>query len=432
MGAPKEMKVKGALIAHRHTASSCISPLAIGLAVAVAIFPRESAGGADRGTGLPHVISCSPDDLAAAKTSLASGDTRLIPALQQLLRDADQGLRQAAVSVLEKETSVDGAAPRDYVSFAPYWWPNPNSADGLPYIRKDGQHNRDRRALGDVGNFSAVKRSVSALALGYYFTDDTRYARHAADLLRAWFLDPKTGMNPNLNHAQAVPGVATGRPAGLIEFRDMPQLLDSLGLLERSPDWGEPDRKAMRAWLTSYYDWLTTNPMALKEQKAANNHGTWYDVQAAALALYIDRPDDARRIAHQFGPNRIASQVEADGRQPRELARVDSWGYSTFNVAAMISMAELAERVGVDIWRFQTGDGRSVKAAIGYLTPYLEDGRKWPHDQGGSGSVRRGQLSSPLLRAMRGLGPESYERFYLSFPRSERETRRERLLYDRR
>jgi hypothetical protein len=88
--------------------------------------------------------------------------------------------------------------------------------------------------------------------------------------------------------------------------------------------------------------------------------------------------------------------------------------------------------VGVDIWRFQTGDGRSIKAAIGYLTPYLEEGRKWPHDQGGSGSVRRGQLSSPLLREMRGLGPESYERFYLSFPRSEREARRERLLYNRR
>jgi hypothetical protein len=424
--------LKGTLIAHCQTASSCISRLALGLVVVVALSPRESPGGADRGKGGPHVISCSPDDLAAAKTRLASGDTRLMPALEQLVRDADRALRQAPVSVRDKKTSVAEAAPRDYVSFAPYWWPNPNTPDGLPYVRKDGRHNREQRALGDVGPFSDVKRAVSALALGYYFTDDTRYARHAAVLLRAWFLDPKTGMNPNLNHAQAVPGIANGRPAGLIEFRDMPQLLDSLGLLELSPDWGEPDRKAMRAWLTRYHAWLTTNPAALKEEKATNNHGTWYDVQAAALALYLDRPDDARRIAERFGAHRIASQVEADGRQPYELARVDSWGYSAFNVTAMISMAELGERLGVDIWRLRTSDGRSIRAAIDYLTPYLEEGRVWPHGPAGSGSVQRGQLSGPLLRAMRGLGPESYERFYLSLPRSERETRRERLLYDRR
>jgi hypothetical protein len=424
--------VKVAGIARCYTPSSRIARLAPGLAILLALAPRESAVGADRWGGKPHVISCSPDDLAAAKASLASGDKRLSPALEQLVRDADRALRQAPVSVLDEKKSVDGADPRDYVSFAPYWWPNPNTPDGLPYVRKDGLRNREERAQGDVGHFYAVKGAVGALALGYYFTDDARYARHAAVLMRAWFLDPKTGMNPNLNHAQAVPGVATGRPAGLIEFRDMPQLVDSLGLLEPSPDWGVPDREAMRAWLTKYYAWLTTNPLALQEEKAANNHGTWYDVQAAALALYLDRLDDARRIAQRFGERRIASQIEADGRQPRELARVDSWGYSVFNVAAMISMAELGERVGVDIWRFQTRDGRSIRAAIGYLTPYLEEGREWPHGQGGAGNIRRGQIGGPLLRAMRGLGPESYERFYLTLPRSEREARRERLLYDRR
>jgi hypothetical protein len=411
---------------------ACLWRLALGLLFAVALSPRESSGGADGGKEGPHVISCSPDDLAATKARLASGDKRLIPALEQLVRDADRGLRQAPVSVLDKKKSVDGADLRDYVSFAPYWWPDPNSPDGLPYVRKDGQRNREQRALGDVEHFSAVKGAVNALALGYYFTGDARYARHAAVLLRAWFLDPKSGMNPNFDHAQAVPGVANGRAAGLIEFRDLPQLLDSLGLLEPSPDWGEPDRNAMRAWLTRYNAWLTTSPVALKEEKATNNHGTWYDVQAAALALYLDRTDDARRIAERFGAYRIASQVEPDGRQPYELARVDSWGYSVFNVTAMISMAELGERMGVDVWRFQTRDGRSIRAAIGYLTPYLEEGREWPHGRGGAGNVQRERLSGPLLRAMRGLGPESYERFYLSLPRSEREARRERLLYDRR
>jgi hypothetical protein len=423
--------MKGARIAHGHMASSLISWLALGLASLLALAPRES-GGAERGGGKPRVISCSPGDLAAAKARLASGDSRLVPALEQLVRDADRALRQAPVSVLDGKRPIEGADPRDYVSFAPYWWPNPDTPDGLPYVRKDGRHNREQRAQGDVGRFSAVKGAVATLALAYYFTEDARYARHAAALLRAWFLDPKAGMNPNLQHAQAVSGVANGRPAGLIEFRDLPQLLDALGLLESSPDWGEPDRRAMRAWLSRYDAWLTSDPMALKEEQAANNHGTWYDVQAAALALYLDRPDDARRIAERFGAHRIASQVEPDGRQPRELARADSWGYSVFNVTAMIGMAELAERAGVDIWRFRTGDGRSLRAAIDYLTPYLEGGKVWPHGRGGPAGVQRDRMIGPLLRAMRGLGPEPYEQFYLSIPRSEREARRERLLCDRR
>src|SRR5262249_59769143 len=122
-------------------------------------------------------------------------------------------------------------------------------SDGLPYVRKDGKRNRELVRQGDRQNFGAVKEAVHALAFGYYFTGDAKYAEHAATLLRAWFLDAKTRMNPNLNHGQAVPGGVSGRPTGLIEFRDMPQLVDALGLLEASPAWTEADRKAMRKWL---------------------------------------------------------------------------------------------------------------------------------------------------------------------------------------
>src|SRR5262249_4287316 len=149
-------------------------------------------------------------------------------------------------SVRDKKKSVAGADPLDYVSFAPYFWPNPDTPDGLPYVRRDGRHNDELVRQGDREHFGAVKHAVYALALGYYFTGDAKYAEHAAVLLRAWFLDARTRMNPHLNHAQAVPGGATGRPAGLIEFRDMPQLVDALGLLEASTVWTEADRKAMR------------------------------------------------------------------------------------------------------------------------------------------------------------------------------------------
>jgi hypothetical protein len=377
----------------------------------------------------PKVISVDPAELAAVKVRLADGDKTLKPALDRLIQDADKALKQRLVSVLDRKKSVAGADAHDYVSFAPYFWPDPDKPDGLPYIRKDGKHNRDLVRQGDRENFGAVKRAAHLLALAYYFTGEAKYAEHAAALLRAWFLDAKTHMNPNLDHGQAVPGGPTGRAAGLIEFRDMPQLLDALGLLEASDAWTADDRKAMRAWLTQYYDWLCVSTIGKGEEKADNNHGTWYDVQAMSLALYLGKTDDARRLAERFGERRIAAQVKPDGSQPRELGRADSWGYSAFNVTAMISMAELAERVDVDLWKFQTRDGRSIRAALDYLTPYLEDKEKWPHGKDKDHPADPAKLTGNLIRATRGLGAKPYQKMLEALPRSAWESSLDRLLH---
>jgi hypothetical protein len=236
------------------------------------------AGAADRPEE-PRVMSAGPAELAAVKARLAAGDKALRPALDRLIEDADEALRQRPLSVLDKKKSVAGADPHDYVSYAPYFWPNPDKPDGLPYVRRDGRHNHELVSQGDRNNFGDVKQAVETLALAYYFTGKAKYAEHAAALLRAWFLDPATRMNPNLDHGQAVPGGAAGRPEGVLEFRDMPQFVDALGLLEAAPAWTEADCKAMHAWLGRYYEWLTTSAVARGEERAENNHGTWYDVQ---------------------------------------------------------------------------------------------------------------------------------------------------------
>jgi hypothetical protein len=376
-------------------------------------------------------VSADPAELAAIKARLAGGAGPLRPALGRQIGDADKALGQRPLSVLDKKKSVAGAAPHDYVSFAPYFWPNPDKPDGLPYVRKDGRHNRDLVRQGDRENFGAVKHAVHALALGYYFTGKAKYAEHAAALLRAWFLDTRTRMNPNLDHAQAIPGGPSGRPAGLIEFRDMPQLVDALGLLEASAAWTEADRKAMREWLGRYYEWLTTSAIGKGEDKATNNHGTWYDVQVTALALYLGKTDDARRVAGRFGERRIAAQVQPDGSQPRELTRANSWGYSVFNVTAMMGMAELAERVGVDLWTFRTADGRSIRAALDYLTPYLDAKRTWPHVRDKAHPAEPARLAGPLIRATRGFGREPYQKLLEGLPRSAWASLPDRLLHGR-
>ena len=406
--------------------------LVTGLSFLAAVQPGALGRGADTPAGAPKVVSSDPAELAAVKARLAADAGSLRPALDRLVAEAQAALRQRPVSVRDKKKSLPAADPHDYVSFAPYFWPDPAKPDGLPFIRKDGHYNRALVGQGDREHFGELKRAVHALALGYYFTGEARYAEHAVALLRAWFLDPATRMNPHLAHAQAVPGGPDGRAPGLIEFRDMPQLVDALGLLEGSSAWTAADRRAMRDWLGPYYEWLLTNENARAEDRATNNHGTWFDVQVTALALYLGKTVDARRVAERFGERRIAAQVRPDGSQPRELGRADSWGYSVFNVAAMLSMAELAERVGVDLWKFKAADGRSIRAALDYLTPYLDGKRPWPHGGGPDHPVRPAQLAGPLIRAVRGFGPEPYQRLLESLPRSVWESQPDRLLHARR
>jgi hypothetical protein len=379
----------------------------------------------------PKVVSSNPTELAAIKARLGKDASTLRPALDRVISNADQALEQRPRSVLDRKKSVAGAGAHDYVSFAPYFWPDPDKPDGLPYIRKDGRHNHELVRQGDRVHFGDIKQAVHALALGYYFTGNEKYAEHAARLLRTWFLDPRTRMNPNLDHAQAIPGGVNGRPTGLIEFRDMPLLVDALGLLEPARAWTEADRKAMRQWLGEYYQWVTTSPIGKGEDKTTNNHATWYDVQVMALALYLGKTADARRIAEQFRKRRIAAQVQPDGRQPRELGRVNSWGYSVFNLSAMMSMAELAERVEIDLWTYRTDDGRSIAAALDYLALYLERGRKWTAGSDKEYPVKPESLAGLLLRAARGLDARKYTKLLDALPRSAWESQPERLLHAR-
>lgn len=44
---------------------------------------------------------------------------------------------------MDKTLVAASGNKHDYYSFPPYWWPNPDTQDGLPYIRKDGQTNPD-------------------------------------------------------------------------------------------------------------------------------------------------------------------------------------------------------------------------------------------------------------------------------------------------
>jgi len=373
---------------------------------------------------LPAVAQTTQADLYLVKASAE----RYAPLTSALIADADKALLQKPLSVLDKKKGLEGADPHDYVSYAPYFWPNPATPSGLPFIRKDGQRNREQVALGDENNAGVIKRAITTLGLAYNLTSKEAYAVHAQRLVRTWFLDPATRMNPNLDHGQAVPGGVLGRKEGVIEWRDLTGMLFALRQLELSPTWTDADKAGMKAWLSDYYTWLTTSKIGLAEKKATNNHGCWYDVQAIALALHLEKTQEARALAEGFKAQRIDRQLVPDGRQPGELDRADSWGYSTFNLAALFQMADYARLVGVDLWGYKSADGRSLRAALDYLLPFADGTKPWPHENDPTHKVDAAKLLLPLLRAGSGFKDPALTERAKALAGKNWETLRERLL----
>jgi len=319
------------------------------------------------------------DGLIAVKARAKAGDAALKPAVDRAVKSADRWLALGPWSVVDKTRLPPSNDKHDYMSLATYWWPDPAKSDGLPYVRHDGNVNPERNTDAfDHVRLNNLSEAVIALGLAYYLSEDGKYAEHAAMLVRTWFLESKTRMNPNLDFAQGVPGVTSGRAEGVIDTMRLARMLDAIELLRGATAWPPADEMALKTWFTQLLEWLRTNKQAKAEENAANNHGTWYDVQVARYAAFVDKPELVKTLAESAKQRRIAVQIESDGSQPKELARTKTFDYSMFNLHGLFDLATLARGVGVDLFAYTTSDGRSIRKALDYMVPYADPARKWP------------------------------------------------------
>jgi hypothetical protein len=89
----------------------------------------------------------------------------------------------------------------------------------------------------------------------------------------------------------------------------------------------------------------------------------------------------AKNLLSEFHRKRIIAQVEADGRQPRELTRMRAWDYSLFNLQALFDAASIAGKLSIDLWSPRSDDQRSIRRALDWLVPFATGERKWTYPQ---------------------------------------------------
>ena len=319
--------------------------------------------------------------LQISRRAVRNGDARVAAAWARLKSEAQKALAAGPFTVLDKGVTPPSGDKHDYMSQAPYFWPDPNRPGGLPYIRRDGERNPEINKITDHKTIDDLENAVETLSLAYYLSGEEAYATKAVQLLRAFFLAPATRMNPNLEYAQFIPGVNTGRGIGLIETRGFTRIVDAAGLLEGSKTLTADDERGLKDWFGKFLQWMLDSKNGREESAAKNNHGTYYDVQLTSFALFVGRNDLARQTLETAKQKRIAAQIEPDGRQPLELARTKAWSYSNGNLDGLMLLATLGQRVGIDLWNFQTRDGRSIRKALDFLTPVAIGEKKWDYQE---------------------------------------------------
>ncbi|HEY1055940.1 MAG TPA: alginate lyase family protein, partial [Emticicia sp.] len=266
-----------------------------------------------------------------------------------------------------------------FYSEGDYWWPDPTNPDG-PYIQKDGMTNPDNFVAHRLAmiRFSKI---VGSLASAYVLTNNPRYVKQAFTHLEAWFVNPATRMNPSLLYAQAITRKVSGRGIGIIDTIHLMEVAQGIITMEKAANVDKQLLANIKNWFAEYLNWLTTHPYGKEEMEAKNNHGTCWVMQVASFAKLTHNQTLLDFCRNRYKTVLLPKQMAADGSFPLELSRTKPYGYSLFNLDAMVMICQILSTAQDNLWEYQAPEGQAIRKGIEFLYPYVANKSQWPFKQ---------------------------------------------------
>ncbi|MFI3324331.1 MAG: alginate lyase family protein [Rikenellaceae bacterium] len=340
---------------------------------------------------------------------IASGEQ--IDFYESLKAEADSLLTvEQNPSVMLKVAAPVSGDMHDYMSLSRYWWPNPDTADGLPYVRHDGVSNPELRSY-DRSRLSEFSSSINTLSLVYYISGEQKYADKAISRLRTWFVDPQTRMNPNLSYAQIRKGHNgdKGVKSGVLDGLSFVSMLDAVSLMERRGALPRDLQEGIQMWFAEFSEWMLTSENGIAEGNGDNNHAVAYDMQVIRYAMYGGRDDIALGVINAFPERRLMTQIEEDGRMPAELARATAYFYTRYNIEHMIDICDMAQQLGIELY---PAADRAIERAIEWMLPRSVDQSTFPYQQIHGWDKARENFARLLYRASEYSNEQRYKAYY--------------------
>lgn len=302
------------------------------------------------------------------------------PLLINFKNKADALLSCPRLSVIDRKLRAESGDVHDYTSMGPYWWPNTDTENGLPYVRRDGEVNPETV---EPVSYVRLSEAVHLLALAALYFNESKYSEKAVKMLREWHLEKDTYMNPHLEYGQSIPGICKGRGIGLIDFCESYNVFNAVAILEYLNAIDNETLSGLKKWYNDFINWMLTSENGADEDSQHNNHGTWFDVQIAAAAIFTGRKNLARKTLQSAYLRRLLQHVRADGSQPYELERTRGIHYSLYNLDALSLLGNMAISLGINqpYWKNDEKRGNLICLATNYITPYAIDPSTFPYQE---------------------------------------------------
>ena len=209
-------------------------------------------------TPKPRLPTVAGVILMICTSTLASARQLDIKAMERdrVVPAAEKFLSEKPITVTAAHSPRSAGGLHDFFSEGDYWWPSMTQPDG-PYVQRDGETNPDNFV---EHRHAMVRMSihVATLTSAWRITGEKKYADKAIEHLKAWFVDDATKMNPNLQYAQAIKGITTGRGTGIIDTVHLIEPAKAASLLQQAGILQGDDLNAIQKWFADYLEWMTS------------------------------------------------------------------------------------------------------------------------------------------------------------------------------